>query len=679
MKLSYNWLKNYIAVNVNAETLAHKLTMAGLEVKAIDTVDSDSVFEIEITPNRPDCLSVLGIAREASAIFNKPLKIPAVKNLKLPKQKCDLAILDKKDCLRYIGCLINNVSVRQSPEWIKKPLTAVELRTINNVVDITNFGLMETGQPMHAFDFDKLAGGKIIVRRAKEGEKIITIDGIERKLDPSILVIADEKKTVAIAGIMGGKETEVTESTKNILLESAYFEPILIRRAGRKLGLSTDASYRFERGVDMEGVEQGARRATALICQEAGGSIQGYFDLYPGKRKDVKRQTSITKNQIDEFLGAPISLERGKAILNRLGFKTANGAKGALKISIPPFRNDVKGDVDIIEEIARVVGYDNLPVTLPEVKFSNVAVNPNRILRKRVTDSLLALGLNEAVSYSMTSRKNIEAAKLDSALAVKVKNPLTLEQECLRFSMLPSLLELISINLNRGQRDIKFFEAGKTYFTDGEKETLGIIMSGHLSVDWRKGIKAEADFYDIKGVIENTLEKIGVTPVEWVPNKSPVFEPGQGAEIILNGEAVGALGAIAAEILHRWDIKQKGILFAELDLETIYAQAAKKTAGRKYCPLPTFPAVVRDLSLAIKSEVSFQQVRETIQKTAGDLLASVKLIEQYLGEKIPPGQRGLVLSLTYQSSARTLREDEVNQAHEKICKALIDTFGAVRR
>src|SRR3989338_8110711 len=273
MKISYNWLKDYVAVGADAEKLAQRLTMAGLEVEKIENINGDMVFELEITPNRPDCLNHLGIAREVSAIFNKPLKSPKIKAPQSPKIKTDITISDKNDCSRYIGTVIENVRVKETPPWIKERLTAIGIRTINSVVDITNLVLMETGQPLHAFDYDKLAGGKIIVRRAKEGEVITTIDGAERKLHSSILVIADAKKPVAIAGIMGGKDTEVTEMTKNILLESACFDPILIRRAARALGLFSDSSYRFERGVDLDGVNSGSARATDLILELAGGSV----------------------------------------------------------------------------------------------------------------------------------------------------------------------------------------------------------------------------------------------------------------------------------------------------------------------------------------------------------------------------------------------------------------------
>ncbi|MCK5581533.1 MAG: phenylalanine--tRNA ligase subunit beta, partial [Candidatus Omnitrophica bacterium] len=386
MKISITWLNDYIKTGVPVDRLIHKLTMAGLEVEKTETVAGDTVLELEITPNRPDCLNMLGMAREVSAILNKTVKKPSLPEIKYPKEKCPVEIVDKEGCTRYIGTVIKDVKVAKAPQAMQQRLAAIGLRPINNIVDITNFCLMETGQPLHAFDYDKLEGGKIIVRRAKKGETIITIDGELRELDPSVLVIADAKRPVAIAGVMGGQETEVTGKTKNILLESAYFDPVLIRRAARKSGLSSDSSYRFERGVDFQMVENGCTRAIALIQELAGGEIEQRQDLCLAKKKKVGKAVTVSLAQINGLLGAALTTTQCKTILKKLEFDVVS-KKGQplpgdrpqiLKVTPPTFRNDIHQAVDVVEEVARVVGYDNLPLSLPHITVSNVPAKNTR-------------------------------------------------------------------------------------------------------------------------------------------------------------------------------------------------------------------------------------------------------------------------------------------------------------
>ncbi|MCK5082327.1 MAG: phenylalanine--tRNA ligase subunit beta, partial [Candidatus Omnitrophica bacterium] len=401
MKISLNWLKDYVTLGLSPEKLAFKLTMAGLEVEKISSIGGDTIFELEITPNRPDCLNMLGMARETAAILKKPRRIPKVKKRVWPKQKCAIEIDDKQACRRYIGTLIEGVSIKRAQEKVVKYLTALGMRSINNVVDITNFCLMETGQPLHAFDYDKLIGGKIFVRRAFKGEKIVTIDDVERELDPSILVIADQKRAVAIAGIMGGKDTEVTERTKNILLESAYFDPILIRRASRKLGLSSDSSYRFERGVDYRTVEDGAARAIDLILQSAGGKITKRSDVVAARKKTTQTQIAISKDTINARIGASYTDAQYKDILKRLDFSVASSKTGELKITPPSFREDVKADEDIVEEVSRIIGYDNLPLSFPQIKVSSIPPDPKRLARQKTRGLFLAQGFNEVITYTM--------------------------------------------------------------------------------------------------------------------------------------------------------------------------------------------------------------------------------------------------------------------------------------
>ena len=678
MKISLNWIKDYVKVGISSEKLADKLTMAGLEEEDIKSIDRDTVFELEITPNRPDCLSIIGIAREISAILNKELAFPKINKLISPKKKCDIKIEDKKGCRRYIGTLVKDVSIKEAPQWMRAKIGGLGLRVINNVVDVTNFCLMETGQPLHAFDFDKLIGGKIIVRRAKQGEKIVTIDNVEKELDSSILVIADQKRPVAIAGIMGGKDTEVTAATKNILLESAYFDPILIRRAARKLGLSSDSSYRFERGVDYFMVEKGQERALSLILECAKGKIVKKSDMEASKPKGQKNSIAVSIDSMAKFLGAEISLSECRRILENLGCKVSTEKKNILKVCPPSFREDIKEEVDIVEEIARIIGYDNLPSILPQVKVSGIKEDEYLKTRKTIRRILLAQGFNETVTYTMINQKFLDDSKQANLKGLKIVNPLTRDQEMMTPTMLPSMLNILRFNLNRGEKDLKLFEAGKIYNKDGERETLAIIATGVILRDWRKLKQDEAGFYDIKGAIEQVLVGAGIKDedISFVLGEEECFEEGQRAAILLKGKKIGFLGKIDSEVFDAWDIKGATAVFAQMDIESLYAYSVKV---KKYKPIIEYPVVVRDISLAIKKNVNFQEIKKEVLENKSDILTSIHFKEEYLGEKIPEDQRGIVFSLKYQSSRGTLREEDVTSVHESICQVLINKFQAVRR
>jgi len=683
MKISLNWLKDYVTPGISPEKLAYKLTMAGLEVEKISSVEGDTIFELEITPNRPDCLNMLGMARETAAILKKPRKIPKIGKRSWPKHKCDIEIDDKQACPRYIGTLIEGVSIKKVQEKIIKYLTALGMRPVNNVVDITNFCLMETGQPLHAFDYDKLAGGKIIVRRARKGEKIVTIDDVERELDPSVLVIADQKRAVAIAGIMGGKDTEVTHTTKNILLESACFDPVLIRRASRRLGLSSDSSYRFERGVDDRTVEDGAARAIDLILKSAQGKITKRSDMIASKKKAAQTRITISKDTINAHIGALLTAAQSKDILKRLGFSVAISKTGVFKITPPSFREDIKADEDIIEEVSRIIGYDNLPSSLLKIKASDILPDPKRIARRKVRGLLLAQGFNEVITYTMINRKSLERSNQGDVQGVAICNPLTQDQEIMRPSMLPSLLSIVLSNINRGQKNIKFFETGKVYTAKGEKDVLGIIMTGLREDDWRQIKKEDADYYDLKGALEQVFDRAGIkkNKIRFKPDQEKCFASGQGAAIFIGGKKAGIIGKIEEEVLDQWDIKQRNVLFAQMDMDDIYTQ---KKRHPKYKPVSEFPAVSRDISLAVGPNVTAhdieQAVRETVEREKQVILTGLKFVEKYEGDKISKEQRGLIFSLTYQSRlARTLRDEEVTEAHEKVCGVLVRDLGVMLR
>ncbi len=678
MKLSYNWLKSYTQTKLSPEALAHKLTMAGLEVKGIEhTQAGDVVFESEVTPNRADCLSHIGVAREMSAIFDKPLKLPAVSKFKIPKKKCDITIVDKEGCRRYIGAVIQDIRVGAADDSIKAKISSVGIRSVNNIVDVTNFCLMETGQPLHTFDYDQLIGGKIIVRRAKDGEAITTIDGVERKLDSSILVIADEKRPVAIAGIMGGKDTEVTAGTKNILLESAYFDPIIIRRAARKLGITSDSSYRFERGVDINSVLFGAQRAVALINQYAGGTTVYSFSDIGFKKTIHQRPIVIKKNHIDSFLGIENPIGKYKTILTKLGFKISGGPN-TLKVTAPSFRPDVTWDVDVMEEIARIIGYENIPVCVPQVKISTIPDDKNRLLGEHVASSLAGLGFNEAISYTMISQKDLEKTHLPSQSILRVQNPLSADQGIMRTSLLPGLLSVVAGNLNKGQKDLAFFELGKVYGVgeENEKRMLGIILTGKRAHDWRELKKTDADFYDLKGIVEELLKRFQIADAEFTPREETFLAKSQSAVIAIGAVNLGVMGRVSSDVLLKWDIKQRNVFFASMDISAL----EKELKGlKRYAPISGFPSINRDISLAVKDDVAFQQIRDVAYETGGETLNTVKFLEQYKGDKIPAGYRGITVSLVYQSQERTLREDEINELFNRFAAVVTEKFGAIKR
>ncbi len=676
MKISLDWIKDYVSFNIPVSDLVHKLTMAGLEAEKIETVGKDTVIEFEITPNRPDCLSMVGIAREIAAVLKKPLSSPKFARRTLPDKKSDVAIEAADVCKRYIGALIEGVSVGQSPALIRTRLQVLGNRPISNIVDITNYCLFELGHPLHAFDYDKLKGGKIIVRYARRGETIVTLDGQKRELDPSVLVIADEERPVALAGIMGGANSEVTSSTTRILLESAWFDPVLIRRTSRKLGVSSDSSYRFERGAAYDNVQTGARRAMDLILEHAGGSVKAYKDVQ--KAGAVKKSSSILMNvsEVNGFLGAKLPAAEMKRILKALGFQVAASSKSALRVTPPGFRADIRLVEDCYEEIARVVGYDKLPSSLPLVTITSMCSNERRKKRAVVCEALLKQGLQEILTYSMVSRDANGKSGCTDLRAMSILNPLSQEQEMMRASLLPSFLTAIVKNMNHGQKDLQIFEAGKAYLPGGEKERLALALTGLARHGWRDEQKATCDFFDLKGAVEQACAALKLEPPAFVELKDARFEEGQAAAVWLGKKNIGSAGRLKADILKVWDVKAEEVFFAELDLEALYALKPKPAV---YVPLDQFPAVTRDVSLAIEQKISFQSVKEVIAFLDMKILKDILFKEEYVGEKIPAGCRGVVFSVVYQAQERTLTETEVEGAHQQLLAALIQNLKAIIR
>ncbi len=685
MKISLNWIKDYVSPGVSVETLVKRLTMAGIEAEKIEQVGGDSsdfsrakgdtVIEFEVTPNRPDCLSMLGIAREIAAVLDKPLTLPEIKAKARPAKKCDVIIEAPEACARYIGTVIEGVKVKQtvSPKLLR--LTRLGQRAINNVVDVTNFCLLETGHPLHAFDLDKLKGGRAVVRFARAGEKLVTLDGVERELDPSVLVIADAERPVALAGIMGGMNSEVDASTKNVFLESAHFHSVLIRRTARKFGLSTDASYRFERGVFFDNIEFSADRAVDLIVQTAGGRVTARRDVTGAK---IARPKSVVLNlaKMQGFLGATVSMARTKQILKALGFSCIAVKKGSLKVTPPVCRPDIRIAEDLYEEVARVIGYDQMPSSFPTVKVSRMPLNVQRQKRWMIADCLLSQGFNEVVTYALLSMDQIVNAGVDGLERVMVLNPLSRDQEVMRPHFLPSLLQVAAVNINHGQKDLAFFEIGKVYLPAGEKETVGCVLTGCLRADWRHAMHQPFDFYDVKGAVERMLAQMKADDVSFARSSETFLEEGQRADIFIGSQRVGCCGKVAGHVAQACGIKQQDVFFAQIDIGLL---PAVDVLEKRYIPLCGFPSITRDISIAVDRSVAFDDVRRVIQVSGAGYLKRLEFKEEYLGEKIPSGQRGLVFSLVYQSEERTLTEGEIQTVHDTVCRNLQNKLGAVMR
>lgn len=679
MKFTYNWLKEFFAeLKISPQALADKLTMAGLEVKSIESAGSDSVFEVEITSNRPDWLSVIGIAREVAALTGK--KIKSSKEAVI-KKKIDpahrgfrIAIEDKKDCPLYHAAIVANVKIAPSPQWLKEKLELIGCRSINNVVDITNYCMYTWGQPLHVFDLDKLAPGMIGVRRAKPGETLSTIDGQERVLDKEVLVITDRDKAVALAGVMGGKDTEASDTTTTILLEAAIFDPLVVRRGRRKLGIQSDASYRFERTVDIYGTEKVANQALRLIQKVAGGQCV----LMENSNRILIREKTVIFDmaRARNVLGIDtISMSQAKKYLHGLGFLTKQKTNTMLTIKVPSFRPDVTHEVDIIEEIARVHGYKNVPTTLAAVIPQRTDTD-QRAAVPSVKQVLVGLGLQEVITYSLVARELLKGFE-EFGAGVEVLNPLSKEQEILRPTLLASLLKCVATNLNQKQEYIAVFEIADAFIhsvnshSPVEETRLAVALCGETPVWLVDGhVKDKAGFLHLKGIVETVFAGLGIAPSSYSFHLS---KAGGQFDIYVDTQKVGGLFRLPRSLLEARDIKNKDVFALEIALTKVLS-APKHL--KHYTPLPKFPYIQRDISLALKEETKLADILALIAQGSKGLLQKAEAIDCYKGEHLERGYKGLTVSCRYASPGRTLTEAEINPVHDAVVRALVDTLGA---
>ena len=648
---------------------------------------SEAVLEVAITPNRGDCLSILGMAREVAAVLNIPFEGLSLPKLPLGEEifRLTSVTIEVPDlCYRYAARLIRNVTVKPSPFEIQKKLWLCGLRPINNVVDITNYILLEVGQPLHAFDFDLLEEKRIIVRRGREGEKILTLDGEMREISPEFMVIADAKRPVAIAGIMGGEETAVSEKTKNVFLESAWFNPSSIRRTSQKLRLSTESSYRFERGVDPEGVILGLERATDQIVRLAGGEvISGRIDEYP--RPYFPREIRLRPKKLFLYLKIDLPDYEVKDLLERLKIKTTSGVDGFL-CTPPSFRHDISIEEDLIEEIARLYGYDRLPSTVPKAEIAGRPPSQRERFLNRVRQLMTALGLFEAINYSFISPKFADLLNLSPddprRNTVALANPLSEEQSVMRTMLLPGLLETAQINLFREKTNVKVFEIGRVFWPEKgeslpqERYHLGLLLTGLVGPETCHAPSRRLDFFDLKGILESFLNHLGIKNFSFLPHtKEPFLRQAASVYLEVEGKKIGFAGEIGEEVRERLDLAQN-LWVAELDLELLLGLWREE---KTYRPLPKFPATSRDLAMLIDDQVPAAKVLEFISSQEVPFLEEVKIIDVYRGKGIPSGKKSLTLRFVYRASDRTLTDEEVNRIQEGLAQKILDYFKAQAR
>ncbi len=643
----------------------------------------DVMFELEITPNRPDCLSLIGVAREVRAETGNPLKFPSVdlKESDTDIQELTSVTIDAPDlCPRYAARVIQGVKVGESPTWLQQRLESVGVGVINNIVDVTNFVLMEYGQPLHAFDYHKLGENRIVVRRASDGEQLTTLDEVDREFTTDMLVIADAEKPVALAGIMGGYDSEITETTCDVLLESAYFNSSSVRATAKALGINTEASYRFERGADPGAVLAALDRAAQLIAELAGGTVcKGIVDVYPGEKP--LREIQIRPNRVNFVLGTEIEATEMEQILSRLGFDVeASGS--AYQVTIPTFRSDITREIDLIEEIARVYGYDNIPTTLPKGDIPVPAPDPKVEVRRRLKRFLLAAGMMEVVNYSFCDPNCFAKIRLvsDSPLrdAVPLRNPLSPEMSLLRTTLIPGLLENTQHNRNHQINAIGLFEIGSVFVRDGdqkEPERIAGILAGQIGDGIYGNPYRNPDFFDIKGLVEGMLEVCGITEYTLQKTDIPTFHPGRNAEVLLGEMSVGTFGEVHPGVLENYDLPYKAYLF-EFDLEALVNAAV---FAKRFEPISIYPKVERDLAIVVDKAVLSNMPIELIYTTGGEWVESVRLFDVYEGEQVPEGKKSLAYAIVYHSANETLTDKAVNALHDKVVIRLNQELGAELR
>jgi len=696
--------------------------------KLVDLL-GDVVLDFAIKAHRGDLSSIVGIAREVAALTGRPLRLPqpVLHEQGTPAAELMQVTIEAPDlCPRFTGRVVSSIKVGPSPSWMGQRLLAAGMRPINNIVDITNYVMLELGQPLHAYDYDRVPEHHLIVRRARQGEVLTTLDGVERKLTPDMLLIADPTGATGIAGVMGAAKSEVSEQTTTVLLEAANFKGSNVRRTATMLGLRTDASSRFEKGLDPELVIAGTNRAMQLMAELAGGSVHpGIVDDYP--RPVKPRTVPFSTAEVEWLTSMKVSRSEAASALEALGFQVQldEQREDRMLVTVPTFRTDIEEGADLVEEVIRLIGYDQIPSTIPTGALPELVVDPWFAREQQLRTALIGAGLNEVVTYTLTSRarmlKILAQADEDAALAllqvpsgvpvpssgsaarsaktavasvlpaVVLANPLSAGLEVMRLTLMSNLLEIVQENSKHNSAGLRFFELGRRYLpTDGaaslpdERRSLGIILTGPAEISWSAELARPADFYDLKGIIESLLGTLSITRYRFTPAQHPTFHPGRSAllevlhvsdEGVETFRPVGVLGEVHPLVQQRYDLPYRAYL-SELDLERLYEAVP---ARKSYRPISRHQELTRDLAVVVDQHVAAQDVQDVIIQNGGELLRSVSLFDVYTGEPIPAGKKNLTYTLVYQAADRTLTDAEANTVQERIIRALGEKFGASLR
>jgi phenylalanyl-tRNA synthetase beta chain len=678
MKLSPAWLREFVDARVDDRRLAQDLTAVGIAVESISGEGKNTVFEMEIGTNRPDAMNHYGVAREASVIYNLPLravdsKLPAAPG----NSDFAIEIADQTGCARYTARVVRDVKIKPSPDAMAKRLLLVDQRSINNAADATNYTLWEMGHPTHVFDLDLLEGGKILVRRAFSGETLKTLDGVERKLTPEDLVIADAVKPVALAGVMGGFDTMITAKTKNILIESAWFDPATVRKTARRHGLHTDASHRFERGADFEATTKACDRVAVLLLESAGGELDGGAIDVVARQVDLA-PVALHLSEVHRILGEKLETNEIFRILQQLGFELMpeRGGDPDFTVHIPSWRLDVEREIDLVEEIARLHGYDKFANTLPAYAGAVVEV-PDAEKDLKLRSSLLALGYDEAVSLTFISHEDAET--FSSAPVVELANPQSEEASVMRSSLVPGMLNMLAYNLNRGADRVRLFEAGSIFeATDSGTAEPKRICMGATSPPSAKNAEGwgtqDGGFFDLKGDVENLLQAFQHQTLTYDAQTSECYHSGRSARALMDGALVAQFGQLHPNVAARRKLRQS-VFVAELYVDRLYQQGLRVV---RYQPLPRYPAVERDFSFVFDDAATFEQIQRAVIALGLAELRSFIPVEIFRGGNVPAGRYSLLLRARFQSAERTLREEEVAQWSAQIIKALESLGGKLR-
>ncbi|MGQ9673080.1 MAG: phenylalanine--tRNA ligase subunit beta [Candidatus Aminicenantales bacterium] len=670
MRISIAWLKEYLTEDIPASRIIETLSRIGFMVEGQEEANGDTVLDIETYANRPDTLGHLGMAREVAAALGVKLKSrdwPLVEMNLRTAEVVDVQVRDEDLCPRYCGLVVKGVKVGPSPLWLRQRIEAMGLKPINNVVDVTNYVLFATAHPIHAFDLDKIEGKKIIIRRARRGEGLLCLDGTDLALDPEMLVIADEAKPVALAGVIGGLDSAVSEATRDVFIESACFDPVSIRKTRKAAGLQTDASYRFERGVDVSFPPEAARMAASLLSQFGGKSTKEMADVYPEPRK--KKEIILRHRRISELLGVEVKSAFINQLLEALEFSVDAQQPGVWRVRVPLFRVDIDREVDLIEEVARFFGYDKIPSVLPPLKVVEPIGDKKRVKLAKLRPLLFHQGFNEVINFSFSDPEK-EKILQTGLTPVEIRNPISSRASLLRTTLMGGLLETLSWNRNRGQEAVHLFEIGNIYFRIDqehfEKLTLALLSSGPLGEPHWLEKNERPGFFHLKGTCEALLVQLRYEPFFFALEDHPLFEPGYSLSLFYREEKIGQLGLVRDVVGKAFDISGD-VFAAELDLERLFDKQPQPFA---FIPVAKFPAIVRDISIVVPKSFSYEALRKTLEKLSVSILEEFRLVDRYQGEPIPPDKVSLLFRFVFRHSQRTLLAEEVDKAEQQILNQL---------